>query len=680
MPHPQPAIPSRILSRTDPVEHALRWGAALLAGAAIALGATMVRAQSDENITVSHGFSDLGGLVYDADFTHLNYVNPDAPKGGEISTWARGTFDSMNPYTRKGRAHGFSVLPYEQIMISTADDAYGSYCMLCETLEYPESQDWVIFNLRPEARFSDGSPLTAEDVKFTYDLMTEQGLPSFSSSVKSLIPSAEVLGPQRIKFFFNPDVPKKGRIGQAGYFVVFQKKWYDDTGARLDESRLENSPGSGPYVISEVEVNRRIVATRNPDYWGKDLPIMQGRANFDKMRVEFFADSTAAIEGLKAGVYTFRQETSSIDWATSYDFPNIDDGTIVKKELPNGSLPAASGFVFNLRKEKFQDVRVRQALGAMFNFTWTNDTLQYGLFAHRTSFWENTPLAATGLPEGRELELLQKLGDLVDPAILTEPAVMPSPGSDRQLDRDALTAASALLDAAGWMTGSDGIRMKDGQPLTVELVENNPSFDRILLPYIDNLKRLGVKAVYNRIDDAQYTLRVREHDFDMVFDNYVNGLEEGLGISQRYGCEDRDDVFNPAGFCSPAVDQLIDDVVKSETLEDMQASVRAIDRILRAEYFVVPVWYNNTFWVAYYDMFEHPEPLPPYALGQLDFWWYNAEKAKNIAGAISDDGDADATLIAGMLGFLALAGFVGYRIRRKRRLANADSGPIASSR
>ncbi|WP_108484546.1 extracellular solute-binding protein [Oceaniglobus ichthyenteri] len=607
----------------------MKWAGALLLGAGLALGGASAKAQSDDvKIIKAHGYSDLGGMKYGPDFERLEYVNPDAPKGGEIATWARGTFDSMNAYSRKGRAHGFSVVPYESIMTSTADDPYGAYCLLCETLEYPETQEWVIFNLRPEARFSDGTPLTAEDVAFSHRLSIEQGLPSFAAAVKALIPEVEVLGPHRVKFIFNPDVPRKGLIGQAGAATVFQKKWYEETGARLDESRLETSPGSGPYVVDEVEVNRRITLKRNPEYWGADLPINIGRHNFDTMRVEFFADSNAALEGFKAGAYTFRQETSSLTWATQYDFPAVARGTIVKTELANGVLPPATGFVFNLRLDKFKDVRVRRALGMMFNFTWTNDTLQYGLFAHRTSFWENSPLAATGLPEGRELDYLQSLGDAIDPTILTTDVPVPDPGGSRQLDRGNLRAALALLQEAGYSPGDDGVLRRDGVALSVELLESNPSFDRIFIPYVDNLKRLGVDAKYNRIDDAQYTARNRDGDFDMIYDFYRNGLEEGLGISQRFGCEDAlNSVFNPAAYCDPAVDKLIEAVIKAESLEDMQAAVRAIDRILRHAYFMVPTWYNDSYWVAYYDMFEHPETLPPYDLGHLDFWWYNADKA-----------------------------------------------------
>lgn len=626
-----PTPRAAIAASSPPARALLRWTGALIFGLGVIIAGQAALAQEGEKIITSYAFSDLGDIKYPADFKHLDYVNPDAPRGGEMSTWARGTFDSMNPYSRKGRAHAFSTVPYESIMTSTADDAYAVYCLLCESLEYPESQDWVIFNLRPEAKFSDGTPLTAEDLAFTFRLQVEQGLPSFSSAVKNLIPEVEVLGPHRIKFHFNPDVPRKGLISQAGATPAMQKKWFVDTGARLDESRLTQSPGTGPYMIDDVEVNRRIVLKRNPEYWGDDLPINIGQNNFDKMRVEFFADTNAALEGFKAGAYTFRIESSSLTWATQYDFPKANDGTIVKTDLPDGSLPVATGMVFNLRKDKFADRRVRRAIGLMFNFTWTNDTLQYGLFEQRESFWQNSDLDAKGVPEGQELKDLQAVADDLPPEILTEPAVMAHESGARQLDRKNLRAAIGLLNEAGYSAGDGGMMQKDGKVLSVELLESNPSFDRIFLPFIDNLKRLGIDAKYNRVDDAQYTARNRDGDFDMVYDYYRNGLEEGLGLSQRFGCADsKNSVFNPAAFCNPAVDKLIDGVVEAESLADMQAAVRAIDRILRYEYIMIPTWYKPTHWVAYYDMYEHPENLPPYSLGESSFWWWNAEKAEAL--------------------------------------------------
>lgn len=589
---------------------------------------------SAQQVIRAHGFSDFGALAHGPDMDHLPYVNPDAPKGGEISQWTQGTFDSLNPYSRKGRAGALAQMPFESLMESVADDPYGSYCLLCESLEYPESQDWVIFHLHPEARFSDGSPLTAQDVVFTVNLFLEQGLPSFREGVARLYESVEALDETRVKFTFREGIPRKGLISQAGASIVFPQAWFEETGARLDESRLEFAPGSGPYRLAGYDINRRITWARNPDYWGADLPINRGRHNFDTIRVEYFADTNAAFEAFKAGAYTFRAESSSLQWATAYDFPALDKGWVIRAELPDGTIPAATGFTFNLRRPLFQDARVREALGLMYNFTWTNETLQYGLFRQRESFWQGSDLAATGVPEGRELDYLRQVSDLIDPALLTDPVVMPHESGARQLDRANLRRASALLDDAGWLAGPDGVRMKDGQRLEVEILHYSPTFDRIITPYVQNLERLGVAARYERVDPSQYTTRTRDFDYDIIYDFYRNGFEEGQGFAQKYGCtEAAVSLFNPAGFCHPAVDVLAEAILTADTLADMQAAVRAADRIMRAERFIVPAWYNGAHWIAHYDIFGHPQTLPPLDIGALDFWWFDAEKAEALAQA-----------------------------------------------
>lgn len=601
----------------------------LIAASALVIGAllaTQTRAQDEATIT-SHGYSTFGDLKYPADFARLDYANPDAPKGGEISVSAQGTFDSFNPYSREGRAGALSTIGYESLLIGVADEVSAEYCLLCTHLEYPESEDWVIFHMRPEARFSDGTPVTAHDVVFSHYLLLEQGLPSYAQAVGELIPTVEALDDYTVKFTFGEDVPRKNLINQAGGTPVWSKAWYEATGARLDESRLEISPGSGPYMLDSYDINRSITYRRNPDYWGSDLPISQGRNNFDVIRVEYFADATAAFEAFKAGEFTFRQENSSLQWATQYDFPALDDGHVVKVELANGNLPGASGFVLNLRRPNLQDVRVRQAIALMFNFSWTNETLQYGLFEQRESFWQNSALAAHGVAEGRELELLQSVAGLIDPAILTEPVTVPHTSGDSQLDRANLRAALALMEEAGWVSGDDGLlRNAAGEVFTLEFLADNPTLDRIILPYVDNLQRLGIQANYNRVDPAQYTNRERDFDWDMILDGYNNGLEEGIGLGQRFGTDGLGDLFNPAGYASEAVDTLIEAVIAADTAEEMGAGVRAIDRIMRREVFIIPTWYNPNYWVAYFDMFEHPETLPPYSLGQLDFWWFNQTK------------------------------------------------------
>ncbi|MEM6464002.1 MAG: extracellular solute-binding protein [Pseudomonadota bacterium] len=597
----------------------------------------LARAEGDETIIVSHGYNEYDELKYSPDDPHLEYVNPNAPEGGEFSLAFVGTFDSMNPYaTGIGTPGVLSGFMYEDMMVPTVDEVGSYYCLLCETLEYPESEKWVIFNLREDVFFSDGEQLTAEDIAFSFELLRDQGTPSIRTSFEREY-SYEILGPFRIKFMFAEGFPTKSKIVQMGLLPAFPKHWFEETGARLDESRLETGPGTGEYVLDSVDVGRQIVFQRNPDYWGADHYLKVGHGNYGTMRIEYFGDTIAAFEGFKAGGVSLRRENSSLNWSTGYDFPALERGDVIKSTLPNGNLPAARGFIFNMKDPKFADRNLRLALGRMFNFTWTNQNLQYGLFQQREAFWENERLKATGLPEGRELELLEPFRDQLPEAIFTEEAFLPHESGERPLDRRNLRAALALMAEAGYTPGPDGmLRDAEGKVLTIEFIEDQQAMDRILLPYIENLKALGVDATYNRIDPAQYQDRNQNKDFEMRDAAYGVQLIESTGLSQRFGCEDRDDVFNDAGYCNPVVDALAESLLEVETYDEMAAHIRAIDRIMRYDYFVVPVWYLPESWMAHFDMYGFPEELPPFSSGFLDFWWIDTEKeaALKASGAL----------------------------------------------
>ena len=599
-------------------------------GLAVIFGAMSLRA--DEAITKTHGFNFFGELKYPADYKHLDYVNPDAPKGGEISIWTMGTFDSFNPYTRKGRAGALASAPFESLLEGTSDEVGTSYGLLAETLEYPEDQSWVIFHMRPEARFSDGTPVTAEDVAFTYELFLNEGLASYRAILGQIVTGVEILGPHRIKYSFADDASRRDAIPIVGGLPVKSKAWFEKTGAKLDESRMEPAIGSGPYVLDSYDINKRITYKRNPDYWGNDLPFNKGRANFDTIRVEYFADSNAAFEGFKSGAYTFRQENSSKSWATAYDFPALDEGHVIKTLLPDGGMATGQSYVMNLRRDKFDDIRVRQAVGLLFNFEWSNESLFYGQYARINSFWENSELAAAGMPSDAELALLEPIADLLPAGVIDGEAVMAPVSGNRTLDRKNLRKASALLDEAGWTVGDDGLRRNAaGETLTIEIIEDSPTFDRVHLPFIDNLKAVGIDAIYSRIDPAQMTDRSRNYDFDMMVDQFPMSLEPSSGLKQYFGSETANQsVFNSMGLKSEAVDTLIEHVMKAQNKAELATSVKALDRTLRAYYFWVPQWFNDAYRVAYWNMYEHPETLPPFALGNLDFWWYNAEKAADL--------------------------------------------------
>lgn len=599
-------------------------------GLAVIFGAMSLRA--DEAITKTHGFNFFGELKYPADYKHLDYVNPNAPKGGEISIWTMGTFDSFNPYTRKGRAGALASAPFESLLEGTSDEVGTSYGLLAETLEYPEDQSWVIFNMRPEARFSDGTPVTAEDVAFTYELFLNEGLASYRAILGQIVTGVEILGPHRIKYSFADDASRRDAIPIVGGLPVKSKAWFEKTGAKLDESRMEPAIGSGPYVLDSYDINKRITYKRNPDYWGKGLPFNKGRGNFDTIRIEYFADSNAAFEGFKSGAYTFRQENSSKSWATAYDFPALDEGHVIKMLLPDGGMATGQSYVMNLRRDKFNDIRVRQAVGLLFNFEWSNESLFYGQYARINSFWENSELAAEGMPSDAELALLEPIADLLPAGVIDGEAVVAPVSGNRTLDRKNLRKASALLDEAGWTVGDDGLRRNAaGETLTIEIIEDSPTFDRVHLPFIDNLKAAGIDAIYSRIDPAQMTDRSRNYDFDMMVDQFPMSLEPSSGLKQYFGSETADQsVFNSMGLKSEAVDALIEHVMKAQNKAELATSVKALDRTLRAYYFWVPQWFNDAYRVAYWNMYEHPETLPPFALGNLDFWWYNAEKAADL--------------------------------------------------
>ncbi len=599
--------------------------------------AQAVRAEG-EDVIRSHGYSYFGNLDYPADFEHLGYVNPEAPKGGEISVAASGTFDSLNPYSRKGRSGALTTIQYDTLIQSTDDSVGQYYGLLAESLEYDAGRNWVIFNLRPEAQFWDGTQVTAEDVVYSHTLFVTQGLPSYAQAVSHMVTGAEAIDAQTVKFTFNPDVSRRSLIETVGNTPVFSKAWFEaDESRRLDEPRLEIAVGSGPYILDSYDINRRIVYKRRDDYWAKDLPINKGRHNYDSIRLEYFADSTAAFQGFTAGEYTIRVESDPKQWATGYDFPKFNDGTVIREEIPNGSPPDPTGFVFNLGKPNLADKRVREALALAFNFEWTNESLLFGLNSPRSSFVQGTDLEAKDVPQGEELAFLKTLGDVVPDEFLNEPVrVSHTSGSSRLNDRRNLRQASKLLEEAGWVVADDGkLRNAAGEQLTVDMPYPNSlpaSTATMIESYAQNLQALGIAARADKIDPAQYTLRSRERDYDMVYSTrYGAFLSTGGGLTQMYGSDEAEfSLFNPAGLASPLVDAILEASFEATNQEDTNAALMALDRALRHEFFIVPDGYVANYWVASYDIYERPKILPPFGFGYLDNWWINADKATKL--------------------------------------------------
>lgn len=596
------------------------------------LGISM--ALAEQKIIKSHGISAFGDLKYPADFKHFDYVNPDAPKGGEMSTWGFGTFDSMTPYILKGQAAALSSVFFESLMTGSADEPDSLYGLLAESVEYPEDRSWIIFNMRPEARFSDGTPVTAEDVVFSFNILIEKGRPTFKVTYADF-ENVEALDTHRVKFTFREGANTRSLPMAAGGLPVFSKAYYE--GRDFAESTLEPPVGSGRYLLDKVEPGKTVRYRAREDYWGDHLAVNVGRENFEYLTVEYYADYTAAFEGFKGGVYNFREEFLSKLWATGYDFPALEKGWVVKKSLPDGTPSGTQGFWFNMRKDKFQDIRVRQALGMMFNFEWSNQTLFYDLYTRTDSFWENSNLEARGMPTPEELALLEPLREHLPDTVFDAEAFVPSVSRVDRLDRRAVRAAGKLLDEAGW-TVVDGMRTNAaGEVLSVEFLNDSPSFERIVNPYIENLKRLGVDATLANIDPAQATEREKKFDFDITVRRYVMSLTPGLSLRGIFGSDsaDKEGSSNIMGLDNPAIDALLEHVEQAQSRDQINTAVRALDRALRALHIWVPQWSKNVHNIAYLDMYEHPplDQMPPYAMGEMDFWWFNADKAAKLKEA-----------------------------------------------
>ncbi|WP_085306731.1 extracellular solute-binding protein [Planktotalea arctica] len=620
------------------------------AGAAMGFQPGFARASDGTSELVkSHGYSFFGDLKYPPDFTHFDYVNPDAPKGGEISMSARGTFDGMNRWASKGRPGLYSGLVAEAMLARApfdeavpADSITDSYCHLAKSVEYPKSKEWCVFHIRPEARFSDGTQLTAHDAAFTHSLFLEQGIRSFARSVKQRISSVEAIDDLTLRATFVDGISRRSLISQVGSTPVFSKAWYEKTGERLDEPSLLTPLGSGPYVVDDFDINRYIIYKRNPDYWGWHLPVNVGRHNFDRVRVEYFLDETAEFEAFKAGEYTFRQEGSTKRWATGYDFPGVQSGSIKREELPDGLPPSPVGFVFNMQRAPFTDIRVREALSLAFNFEWVSASLQYGLTTQRHSFVQNTPLEAKGPPSGLEKVLLETLGDLVPAEMMRDDAVRahtsnPDTVSDRRNQRKALK----LLQDAGWSVGSDGkFRDADGTLVEFDIMLSSSTSDTaeaIITTYVQTLNKWGITAGMDKVDSAQYQGRFLDKDFDMMYTRNHAFMSAGTGLNQLYGSETAIvSSYNPQSLQSPLVDAIIEGSLQTSSREEEEAALMALDRALRYLRIQIPSGYVAENWVASYDMYEHPENLPPLALGALDFWWFNQDKyeALKASGAL----------------------------------------------
>jgi len=644
-----------------------------LAGGALALMAlTISPAAAAER---AHGLSAFGDLALPPDFGHFAYANPDAPKGGTFSLIGWGgvtTFNSLNNYILKGDAAQGLELLFDTLMVRAADEPDAVYGLVAESAEVADDGMSVTFHLRPEARFSDGSPVTADDVVFSFEALKEKGHPLYHQMLRDVV-KAEAVGPQTVRYTFQGDLVRDLPLTVAG-LPILSKAYYATK--PFEETTLEAPLGSGPYLVDSMAQGRTIVYRRNSDYWAKDLPVNKGRWNFDKIRFEYFRDRTAAMEAFKAGFYDFREEFTSKVWATEYDFPAIRDGRVNKEVLPDETPSGTQGFFINTRRDKFKDPRVREALDLAFDFEWTNRNLFYGLYDRTQSFFENSTMKAEGKPSDAEIALLDGLGVPV-PKTAYEAAYLPPTSDGSGQDRNLLLQAGKLLDEAGW-TVKNGVRVNDqGEPLKAEILIFEPVMERIAAPYIKKLKLLGIEARIRNVDPAQYQQRLKDFDFDITTQRYSMRNTPGVELRSYFGsaAANTDGSLNLAGVDDPAVDALIERVVGAKTREDMTTAARALDRVLRAGHYWVPHWYKASNTVAYWDKFARPATKPRYDRGILDTWWYDEAKAAAAtsssaaptAGASDEAQGRGSRLWLILGGLLVMAVAVAVFLRGRRR-------------
>ncbi len=632
-----PTRQQRAIAKSKPQTTSVGIGTFFTVMMALAMAISLVTAaRAEQTIIKSHGISTFGELKYPADFPYFDYVNPTAPKGGEFTTWGFGTFDSLTPYILKGNAASLSSIFYDSLMTGNLDEPDALYGLVAHTIEYPEDRSWVVFHMRPEAQFSDGSPVRAEDVAFSLNVLRDKGAPSYKVLFKDF-ETVEVLDDLTVKFIFAAESQKRELPMLAAGLPIFSKAYY----ATRDfaESTLEAPLGSGGYKLLKADPGRSVSYQRREDYWARDLPVNVGQNNFDVIKIEYFADYTAAFEAFKGGAYGYREEFLSKLWATGYDFPALDKKWVIKEQLPDGNPAGTQGFFINLRRDHLKDPRVREALSMAFNFEWSNKNLFYDLYSRTDSFWENSDMQAEGMPSEAELALLEPLRADVPETVFTEPAFTPAISNpDKSSDRKALRRAGKLLDQAGWEVGDDGQRYNAaGQKLRVEILNDSPSSDRIINPYVENLKRLGVDAVHNFVDAAQAKDREKNFDFDITTRRYAMSETPGIELRRIFSSQTANILGsnNISGVSNPAVDALLTIIEGAETREDLDVAVKTLDRVLRAMHIWVPNWYNKSHNIAYYDIYERPytDTPPKTDLGELSIWWYNPEKAAALKAA-----------------------------------------------
>ena len=610
----------------------------------LALLSTHVRA--DEAVTRSNAVAVLATPALPPDFKAFPYVNPDAPKGGDVTLAAIGAYDSFNPFILRGTATGALVAPWvilpggagsgstvghvwESLLASSADEGAVGYGHLAGTIELPADRMWVAFELRPEAKFSDGMPVTAEDVAWTYRTLLEQGRPSFRVQMVD-VKDVEVQGPRRVVYHFKSNENRQLPLIVGG-LPVLPKHFFD--GRDFTKPLTDPPIGSGPYRIASFELGRSVTYERRPDWWAKDMPTGKGTNNFDRVRFEYFRDSTVAMEAFKAGQIDLRSENISKNWATAYNFPAVASGLVKKVGFQHHLPTGMQGYAMNTRRPVFANPLVRQAMAQVFDFEWENKNLFYGAYTRTLSYFSNSDLASSGVPQGDELKLLEPYRAELPPELFSQPFTLPvTDGSGN--NRAELRKALDLLAQAGWKVKDRRLTDDKGQPVSFTILLEDPSYERVALPYVQNLQKLGIDVRVRTVDPAQYQHLTDDYDFDMMMMIYPESDVPGSELRDYFTCAaaKAQGSANVAGICDPAVDALVEKVINAEDRKSLETAARALDRVLLWRWYLLPNWDNTKFNIAYWDRFGHPDK--PVREGfNFDSWWVDAAKAASTDAA-----------------------------------------------
>ena len=616
----------------------------------------------------AHAIAMHGTPKYPSGFRHFDYVNPDAPKGGTLRLAVQGTFDSFNPFIPKGNAGAGSS--YETLLTSSADEPFTEYGLIAESIEVPKDRSWAIFTLRPQARWHDGKPITVEDVIWSLDTLKTKGQPFFRFYYGGVARAVKV-GPRKVKFIFS-DKGNRELPLIVGQMPILPRHYWQSR--KFESTTLEPPLGSGPYRITDFEAGRYIVSKRVTDYWGKDLPVNIGQNNFDEIRYDYYRDDTVIRQALKAGAIDFHMENQAKAWALDYDVPAVERGWLKKEEIRHFSPTGMQAFVYNTRRALFSDPKVREALAYAFDFEWTNRNLFFGQYTRTESYFSNSDLAATGLPTGRELKILERYRGRIPDKVFTEPYLAPSTDGSGW-SRKNLKKAFQLLNEAGWeVRDMQLVNKKTGQVFSFEILLVSQAFERIVLPFVRNLKRLGIDARVRLVDQSQYVNRIRSFDFDMIVSGW--GESESPGNEQRSfwtsTAAKSPAARNYAGVHDPVVDELVELLISAPDRESLVARAHALDRVLLFGYYVIPQWHLRMQRILYWNKFSRPQVTPRTGTS-VDYWWFDEAKAAQLAkdrNRQTDSGKKEsggAWNLSRVLGAIAILGVVVFLLARRAR-------------